>query len=131
MHDMHGLKRFVLGHRRYLEVVTKKKNKRIKEVYKQLLCCFQTSLPLCHFHGDICTTAWTLLAAQWWPSSKQGLANRSVTLPLCSQRQIAYGWLPIYLGSDSAQRWAIAATPLNVIYETANSVCRAKRQVTG
>ena len=55
--------------------------------------------PLCCFDGDICTTVQTLLAAQGWPSGKQRLANKSITLPLCPQWQIAYSWLQFSLGA--------------------------------
>ena len=64
-----------------------------------VLCCFQTSLSLAAFKlplcldGNDCTTAQTSLAAQGWPSVKQRLANKSMTLPLCPQRRIAYNWL--------------------------------------
>ena len=49
--------------------------------------------PHCCFDDDICTTAQAPLAAEGWPSGKQRLANRSITLPLCPLRQIADGWI--------------------------------------
>ena len=52
------------------------------------LCCFQTGLPL----------AQALLAAEGWPSEKQRLANKSITLPLCPPGQIAYSWLQFISG---------------------------------
>ena len=49
--------------------------------------------PHCCFDGDICTTAKAPLATVGWPSGKQRLANRSITLPLCPLRQIADCWI--------------------------------------
>ena len=46
--------------------------------------------PLCHFNGNMCTTAQIPLATQGmgWPSGKQCPTNRLATLLLCPQQQI-------------------------------------------
>ena len=46
--------------------------------------------PHCHFDEYICTTVHALLAADGWPSGKQRLANRSITLPLCPPQTVKF-----------------------------------------
>ena len=66
--------------------------------------------PLFRFHGDICTTAQAPLDAQGWPSGKQRLANKSITLPLCPQRQIADSWILFNSGATPLCDESIALT---------------------
>ena len=76
--------------------------------------------PHCRFDDDICTTAQAPLAAEaaeGWPSGKQRLANRSITLPLCPPRQIAGSWIlfnsgAIPLGNKAKAAWTLRATTL-------------------
>ena len=85
--------------------------------------------PLCHFDGDICTIAQTSLAAQRWPSSKQHLANKSMTLPLCPHWQIACSWLQFNSGATLlcheplGQHNSVLTMKLQAAF-----FCRAKRQ---
>ena len=73
--------------------------------------------PHCRFDDDICTTAQAPLAAEWWPSSKQHLANRSITLPLCPPRQITDSWIlfnlgAMLLGDKAKAEWSLRAATL-------------------
>ena len=64
------------------------------------------------FDDDICTTAQAPLAAEGWPSGKQQLANRLITLPLCPPRQIAESWILFNSGAMPLSDKAKAAWPL-------------------
>ena len=71
------------------------------------------------------TTAQAPLAAEGWRSGKQDLANRSITLPLCSPRQIAYRWLQFNSGamplSDKLSKSGVAAEScITVNHETSS-----------
>ena len=66
---------------------------------------------------DICTTAQAPLAVEGWPSGKQRLANRSITLPLCPPRQIAESWIlfnsgAMPLGNEAKAAWTLRAATL-------------------
>ena len=50
-------------------------------------------LSLCRFNGDFCTTAQAPLTTEGRPSGKQRLANKSITPPLCPQRQTTDSWI--------------------------------------
>ena len=73
------------------------------------LACHSTH---CRFDDDICTTAQAPLAAEGWPSGKQRLANRSITLPLCPPRQITDSWILFNSGAMPLGDKAKAAWPL-------------------
>ena len=90
----------------------------------RLTCCSG----LCRFDGNICTTAQAPLDAQGWPSGKQRLANKSVTLPLCPQWQMADSWILFNLGETPLCNEPITTVPQGSNYETVSSACREKRQ---
>ena len=71
--------------------------------------------PHCRFDDEICTTVQAPLAAEGWPSGKQHLANRSITLPLCPPRQIADSWILFNLGVMPLGDKAKAAWPLRAV----------------
>ena len=73
--------------------------------------------PHCRFDDDICSTAQAPLAAEGWPSGKQRLANRSITLPLCPPRQTTDGWIlfnsgVMPLGEKAKVAWLLRAATL-------------------
>ena len=69
-------------------------------------------LPHCHFDDDISSTAQASLATEGWPSGKQRLANRPITLPFCPPRQIADSWIQFNSGAIAARWKAKAALSL-------------------
>ena len=68
------------------------------------------------------------LNAQEWPSGKQRLANKLLTLSLCLQQQIANSWTLFNLGVTPLCYTPIAAMPLAFNHETASGVRREKRK---
>ena len=60
-------------------------------LFHNKLCCFQTSLPLASL-----PLWWWILCNSTSATCRRGktkLANKSIALPLCPRRQIAYSWL--------------------------------------
>ena len=72
--------------------------------------CFRLAyrFPHCHFDDDICSTAQAPLAAEGWPSGKQRLANRSITLLLCPLWQTADSWILFNSGVMISQSSMVA-----------------------
>ena len=69
-------------------------------------------MPHCRFDDDVCSTVQAPLATEGWPSGKQHQANRSITLPLCPQRQIADSWILFNSGAMLLGDKAKVALPL-------------------
>ena len=91
------------------------KQHKVKEIFVQETSTafrLASRLPHCRFDGDFCTTAQASLAAEGWPSGKQRQANRSITLPLCPQRQMAGSWILFNSGAMPLGDKAKAALPL-------------------
>ena len=75
-------------------------------------------MPHCRFDDDYNCASATCRRGMTWPSGKQHLANRSITLPLCPPRQIAdslilfnSGAMP--LGDKARVAWPLRAATLN------------------
>ena len=95
--------------------------------FKKLsLMLLQTSLLLCWWW--FCTTAQTPLAAQGWPGGKQHLVNKSITLPLWPQRQIACSWIHSNFEQYCSTMSHSSNTAQCCNRETASGVPWAKRQ---
>ena len=74
-------------------------------------------LPHCRFDDDISSTVQAPLAAEGWPSGKQRLANRSITLPLCPPWKTADSWIlfnsaAMPLGEKAKAAWPLRAATL-------------------
>ena len=63
--------------------------------------------PHCRFDDDICTTAQSPLDLEGWPSGKQRLASRLISLPLCPPWQIADSWTLFNSGAMPPRRSVI------------------------
>ena len=72
-----------------------------------------------HFDCDICANEQVLLDAQGWPSGKQRLVNKSTTLPLCQQRQIADTWIKFNSGATPLCDEPTVAVPQGSNHEMA------------
>ena len=81
---------------------------------------------LCRFDGDICTTLQVPFDTQEWPSGV--LPNKSMTLPLCPQRQIADSWILFKLGASPLCDEPIGAVLQGFNSETVSGVRRGKQQ---
>ena len=95
----------------------------------RLACCSSH----CHFDGDICTTAQVPHAAEGRPSGKQHLANRSITLQLCPQRQTTDSWIlfnsgAMLLGDKAKAAWPLRAATLK---QQAMITWRSSKAVSG